>query len=49
MKLAVSGADAVAGAGFGAEYNTGYQQLMRKALTNLRAQIVYLSGESAKP
>ncbi len=32
-----------------AEYNTGYQQLMRKALTNLRAQIVYLSGESAKP
>lgn len=32
-----------------AEYNTGYQQLMRKALTNLRAQIVYLSGDSAKP
>lgn len=32
-----------------AEYNTGYQALMRKALTNLRAQIVYLPGESANP
>jgi hypothetical protein len=32
-----------------AEYNTGYQRLMRKALTNLRAQIVYLPAGTATP
>jgi transglutaminase-like putative cysteine protease len=32
-----------------AEYNEGYSQLMRKAMINLRAQIVYLAADPLSP
>ena len=32
-----------------AEYNADYSQLMRKAMNNLRAQIVYLAAEAVTP